>query len=114
MVDLKNILEVVNETLVLPIVILTFLLLIYMGFYLSRYDADVIRSKIFLKYSHFKNAFLLLAAFAFVLVLHVALIYTSQLYIIDLTVIKDLQRFFGLVLSLIMITFVYFLFRSLK
>ncbi|MDD5617078.1 MAG: hypothetical protein PHH85_12860 [Candidatus Methanoperedens sp.] len=114
MVDFKNVLEVANDGLVLPIVIITFLLLTYMVFYLGRKDADLVRSKIFLRYSQFKNAFLLLAAFAFVLVIHVALIYTTQLYFIEASVIGDLQKFFGLVMSLIMITFVYFLFRSLK
>jgi uncharacterized membrane protein YeiB len=113
MVDLKNVLEVANNVLMLPIVIITFLLLTYMVFYLNRKDEDLIRSKIFLRYSQFKNAFLLLAAFAFVLVIHVALIYTPQLYFVEASVF-EVQKFFGLVLSLIMLTFVYFLFRSIK
>ena len=114
MVDFKNVLEVVNDGLLLPIVIITFILLIYMVFYLGRKDADIIRSKIFLRYSDFKNAFLLLAAFAFGLVIHVALIFTTRLYFIDDSLIKDIQKLFGLALSLIMLTFVYFLFRSIK
>jgi len=114
MVDLKNVLEVVNDVLMLPIVIITFVLLIYLIFYLRGKDADLIRSKIFLRYSDFKNAFLLLAAFALGLVIHVALIFTTQLFFIDDSLIDDIQKVFGLVLSLIMLTFVYFFFRCIK
>jgi len=41
MVDLKNVLEVVNDVLMLPIVIITFVLLIYLIFYLRGKDADL-------------------------------------------------------------------------
>lgn len=114
MVDFKNVLEVANDDLVLPIVIITFLLLTYMVSYLGGKETDIIRSKIFLRYSQFKNAFLWLAAFAFVLILHVALIDVTQLFFIDRYTIVVLQKFFGLLLSIIMITFVYFLYRSIK
>lgn len=115
MMDIKNVLEIINEFVVLPITIITFFLLIYVVFYLSKRDPDVVRSRIFLKYSEFKNAFILLAAFAFVLVLHVALIYLPHLYYIEYySIMSDIQRFFGLVLSLIMISFVYVLIKSLK
>jgi len=114
MVGYKNVLDDANDVLVLPIVIITFLLLTYMVFYLRRTDADLIRAKIFLRYSQFKNTFLLLSAFALVLVIHVGLLYTRQLYSIEASVIEDMQKFFGLVLSLIMLTFVYFLLRSIK
>ncbi|MBU4076911.1 MAG: hypothetical protein KKD46_04170 [Euryarchaeota archaeon] len=83
MMDIKNVLEILNELVVLPIIIITFLLLIYAVFYLSKRDSDVVRSRIFLKYAEFKKAFILLAAFAFVLVLHVALIYIPHLYYIE-------------------------------
>ncbi len=113
--DIKNVLEIINEVMILPITILTFLLLIYVVFYLSKRDPDVVRSRIFLKYTEFKNAFILLAAFGFVLVLHVALIYIPHLYSIKYySIISDIQRFFGFVLSLIMITFIYVLIKSLK
>ncbi|VVB89055.1 Uncharacterised protein [uncultured archaeon] len=115
MIDLKNVLEVVNESIVLPIVIIAFLLLIYVVFYLSTRDPDVVRSRIFLKYAEFKKAFILLAAFAFVLVLHVALIYIPHFFQFeDYSFIIYMQRFGGLLLSLIMITFVYVLVKSIK
>ena len=115
MIDIKNVLEVINEFVVLPIIIITFLLLIYVVFYLSKRDPDVVRSRIFLKYAEFKKAFILLAAFGFVLVLHVALIYMQDLYYIKYySIMTDIQRFFGLVLSFIMINFVYLLIKSIK
>ncbi len=115
MIDFKNVLEVVNEWFVLPITIITFILLIYVVYYLGSRDADVVRSKIFLKYAEFKKAFILLAAFAFVLVMHVALIYLPHFYLFeDYPLLRDIQRFFGFLLSLIMITFVYVLIKSIK
>jgi hypothetical protein len=50
MIDIKNALEVINELLVLPIAIITFVVLIYIMIYLWKKDPDVIRSRIFLKY----------------------------------------------------------------
>lgn len=113
--DIKNVLEVLNEFVVLPIIIITFLLLMYVVFYLAKRDPDLVRSRIFLKYAEFKKAFILLAAFAFVLVLHVALIYLPHLYYVEYySIISDVQRFFGLLLSIIMISFVYVLIKSIK
>ena len=115
MMDVKNVLEIINEFVVLPITIITFLLLMYVVFYLNKRDPDVVRSRIFLKYAEFKNAFVLLAAFAFVLVLHVALIYIPHIYHFGYyPFVAFIQRLFGLVLSFIMITFVYVLVKSIK
>ena len=114
MIDIKNVLEVVNELLVLPIAIITFVILIYITIYLWKKDQDVIRSRIFLKYCEIKKAFLLLAAFALVLILHVALIYIPHFFSLNSSfIIEDLQRILGLVLILILITFVYFIYRSI-
>ena len=114
MIDIKNVLEVINELLVLPIAIITFVVLMYITIYLWKKDPDVIRSRIFLKYSEIKKAFILLAAFAFVLILHVALIYIPHFFSLNSSVfIEDLQRILGLVLILILITFVYFIYRSI-
>jgi len=113
MMDIKNVLEVIIETVVLPITIITFFLLVYIVVYLWKKDPDIIRSRIFLKYREFKKAFLLLAVFAFVLILHVSLIYIPHLLLMDSKLIEDVQRIFGLVLALIMITFVYLLFESI-
>ena len=114
MIDIKNALEVINELLVLPIAIITFVVLIYITIYLWKKDQDVIRSRIFLKYCEIKKAFLLFAAFAFVLILHVALIYIPHFFLSNSSsFIDDLQRILGLVLILILITFVYFIYRSI-
>lgn len=115
MIDLKNVLDVVNEGIVLSIVILTFFLLIYIVYYLSTRDPDIVRSRIFLKYEEFKKAFILLAAFGLMLILHVGFIYLPHLlYVDDYPVLINLQKLFGLVLSLIMITFVCVLIKSIK
>jgi hypothetical protein len=114
MIDVKNVLEVINELLVLPIAIITFAVLIYITIFLWKKDQDVIRSRIFLKYCEMKKAFILLAAFAFVLILHVALIYIPHLFISNTFLfIDDLQRILGLVLILILMAFVYFIYRSI-
>jgi len=114
MMDIKNVLEVINELLVLPIAIITFTVLMYITIFLWRKDQDVIRSRIFLKYCEMKKAFILLAAFAFVLILHVALIYIPHFFISNsFFFIDDLQRILGLVLILILLAFVYFIYRSI-
>jgi hypothetical protein len=114
MIDIKNVLEVINGLLVLPIAIITFVVLIYITIYLWKKDQDVIRSRIFLKYCEIKKAFLLLAAFAFVLILHVALIYIPHFFSSESFIfIEDMQRILGLVLILILMTFVYFIYRSI-
>ena len=115
MIDGKNVLEIINEIVVIPVSILTFLLLMYIVVYLWKKDPDVIRSRIFLKYREFKKAFFLLAVFALVLVLHVALIYFPHFFSIGYgNFVYNLQRIFGLVLILILITFVYFIYKSIR
>jgi hypothetical protein len=115
MLDLKNALEIVNEVVVIPVVIFTFFLLIYIVLYLRNKDPDIIRSKIFLKYNEFKSAFLLFALFAFVLILHVSLFYIPHFYSLEENpLLEDVQRFFGLSLTLIMITFVFYIYRIMK
>ncbi len=115
MIYLENALEMIEGIVVIPLALITFFLLIYIVVYLYKKDPDVIRSRIFLKYDEFKKAFLLLAAFAFVLVLHVSLIFVPNFYSLeDSPFIKDIQRFFGVILVLVMITFVYIIFRSIR
>ncbi len=115
MIYLKNALEMIEGIVIIPLAIITFFILIYIAIYLHKKDPDVIRSRIFLKYDEFKKAFSLLAAFAFVLVLHVSLIFVPNFYSFeDNPLIEDIQRFFGLILVLVMITFVYIIFRSIR
>ncbi len=114
MIVLKNVLEFINELLVIPIAIITMVLLMYIAVYLWKKDPDVIRSRIFLKYREFKKAFVLLALFAFGLVLHVSLIYFPRFFLFYSPLITDLQRIFGLVLVLIMLNFAYVIFRTIS
>ncbi len=115
MIYLKNVLEVIDEVVVIPLSIISFFLLIYIVVYLYKKDPDVIRSRIFLKYGEFKKAFLLLAVFAFILIFHVSLIYVPHFYSFeDSPLIEYIQRFFGLILILVMITFTYIIFRNIR
>ncbi len=114
MTDLKNVLEVVNEIAVLPIAIITFFLLISMFIYLRKKDPDLLRSRIFLKYGQFKKAFILLAGFAFLLILHVSLIYIPHFFSFDDPLLELMQEFFGFGMVLTLITFVGTIYYSLK
>jgi hypothetical protein len=115
MIYFKNTLKIIDEVLVIPLAIIIFFLLIYIVIYLYKKDPDVIRSRIFLKYDEFKKAFLVLAAFAFILVLHVSLIFIPHFYSFeDSPLIEYIQRFFGLILVMVMITFAYMIFRSIR
>jgi len=86
--------------------------------YLYTKNSDTIRSKIFLNYSRFRTAFSIFALFALILIIHVALVYDPHmLYSIfncSASMAYELQNFFGLILSLIMITFVGLLYKTIK
>jgi len=113
--DLKNGLEVINEIIVIPVAVISFILLIKVAMFLRTKDPDVVRAKIFLKYRIFRKALVLTAVFAFVLVIHIFLIYFPHFFNSTFGLpIADIQRFFGLVLVFTMISFVYFIYRSIK
>ncbi len=114
MTDLKNVLEVVNEIAVLPIAIITFFLLISMFIYLRKKDPDLLRSRIFLKYGQFKRAFILLALFAFLMILHVSFIYIPHYFSYDDSLLGLAQEFFGFGMVLTLIAFVGTIYISLK
>ena len=113
-----NFLELINSYVIIPISIITFSILVYMVVYIYTKNSDTIRSKIFLNYSRFRTAFSLFALFAFILIVHVALVYDPHmLYFIfncSPSMAYKLQNFFGLILSLIMITFVGLLYKTIK
>jgi len=116
--DIGIILGIIYKILALPLAIITFFILIYIGFYMRNKNPDIIRSRIFLKYHEIRKAILLLIAFAFVLILHMTLIFYPDVsnYISDgsSSFNSNLQRVLGLVLSLILITFVILIYRSIK
>jgi len=116
--DLKIILGILDKIMMLPLAIMTFLILIYMGFYLRTKNPDIIRSRIFLKYHEIRKAILLLIAFAFVLILHMTLIFYPDVsnYISNgsSSFIYNLQRGLGLILIFILITFVILIYRNIK
>lgn len=113
-----NLLDLVNSYVIVPISIITFFILVYMVVYLYTKNPDTIRSKIFLNYSRFRTAFSLFALFAFMLIIHVALVYDPHIFYFILgcspSMAYELQHFFGLLLSLIMITFVGLLYKTIK
>ncbi len=118
MIDALNTFEFVNDIAILPLVIITFIILIYIAIDLSRKNPDVIRSKIFLNYIGFRKAFLWFSIFAFVLLFHVGLIYIPHMFYFILncspSYVYNLQQFLGLILSLIMLAFVYTIYRNIK
>ncbi|HEY9246060.1 MAG TPA: hypothetical protein VIO11_04360 [Candidatus Methanoperedens sp.] len=114
MIDLKNVLDILNKNFVLPIAIITFLLLIYIALYLRTKDADIVRSRIFLKYGEFKNSFITLAIFAFLLVLHVSFIYIPVFFSFYDPMMNDLQHLFGISLALSLIAFVGTIYRTIR
>jgi hypothetical protein len=115
MIELKNVLISIDEIFIMPIAIITFFFLIYVLYYLNKKDPDVIRAKIFLGFSSFKKAFILIAAFAFVLILHISLIYIPHYLDNNFGLpLPQIQHFLGLVLVLVLIAFVYYIYRSIK
>jgi hypothetical protein len=102
----------------MPISIITFFILVYIVIYLYTKNSDTIRSKIFLNYSRFRTAFSLFALFALILIIHVALVYDPHIFSFilncSLSMAYELQHLFGLILSLIMITFVGLLYKTIK
>ncbi len=118
MIDTFNFLEFANEKVDVPFSIITFFFIMYIVVYLRKKNPDIVRSKIFLNFDSFKKSFVLLAVFAFILILHIALLYRPRLFYSVLNCSPlfayNLQRFFGLALSMVMISFVYFIFRSVK
>ena len=112
--NVKNVLEIINEILVIPLSIIIFFLLIYIAIYLRNKEADVIRSRIFLKFKEIKKAFILLVVFAFILLLHVTFIFYPEImeFILgDSSYVNDLQKVLGLVLVIILITFSFIIYR---
>lgn len=113
-----DLLEIINAYVILPISIITFFILVYIVVYLYTKNSDTIRSRIFLNYSRFKAAFSVFVLFAFVLIIHVALIYNPHVFYFILncstTTAYELQHLFGLILSLIMIIFVGLLYKCIK
>jgi len=115
MIGIKNVLQVVNEFVVMTIVIIAFILMIYIAMYLNKKDPDVVRAKIFLNYDKFRKGFLLLSLLGLLLVFHVSLIYLPRYFLLDdYFLVKDLQLFFGLTMAVVMISFVYYLYRSIR
>ena len=118
MISIEGILEVINEIVILPILIITLILLVYIIIYLNKKDPDLIKARIFLKYNEFKKAFLILLLFAFLLILHVVLIYNPHFFYFLLkcssSFAHQLQHFFGLTLSITMVIFAFLIYRITK
>jgi len=115
---IENAFEYINDNLVLPIVLITFLLLTYIEYNFVRKDPDMVKAKIFLKYNTFKKAFLLLVFFSFALLLHVFLIFYPHFLDIIISYspsfIYEVQRILGLILVLILIYFVALIYKVIK
>ncbi|MCG7848119.1 MAG: hypothetical protein MIO93_02930 [ANME-2 cluster archaeon] len=111
--------EFINHYVIIPLTILTFLMLVYFVVYIRKNDPDIIKSKVFLRFDEFKNAFTILAIAAFVLIFHVLLIYLRDL--IDMSSMLELlylfyniQQSLGLLLAILLLIFAYRLFKVVK
>ena len=115
---IENIFEFINDNLVLPIVLITFLLLSYIEYSFLKKSPDVVKARIFLRYDTFKKAFLLLVFFSFGLLLHVVLV--SHPHVLDFMIqyspsfIYEFQRILGLFLVLILVSFVGLIYRIIR
>lgn len=118
MISIEGFLEVINEIVILPILIINLILSIYILISLNKKDPDLIKARIFLKYDEFKKAFLILLLFAFLLILHVILIYNPHfLYLLlncSSSFAQQLQHFFGLALSITIVIFAFLIYRITK
>ena len=118
MISIESFIDVINEIVILPILIITLILLVYIVIYLNKKDPDLIKARIFLKYEEFKKAFSILLLFAFLLIFHVILIYNPHFFYSLLncssSFADQLQHFFGLALSITMVIFAYFIYRITK
>ncbi len=111
--------EFINHYVIIPLTILTFLMLVYFVVYIRKNDPDIIKSKLFLRFDEFKNAFTILAIAAFVLIFHVLLIYLHNLIdmssMLELLVLfSNIQQLLGLALAILLLIFAYILFKVVK
>ena len=109
--------QFINQYIILPLTLVTFILLIYFVYFLGKSDPDLIKSKIFLRFEYFKQAFIILAIAAFALVFHVILIYLHDFITIlgrQSLYISGIQQLLGLVLTILLLLFVYKLFKTVK
>lgn len=116
MVMINETLVVVNEIFIIPIVMIAFFLLMYIGYFLWKKDTDIIKSRIYLRHEKFNRSFQLFSVFAFVLIMHVSLIYIPEYFdhVISGICLIELQEFFGFTLTLIMVFFAYYLYSAVK
>ncbi len=117
MIDVSSAFEFFNEITILPLVIIAFIILVYIAIDLWKKNPDIVRSKIFLNYAGFRKAFFLFSIFAFVLVFHVGLIYYPHIFYFFLqcspSFAYNLQQYFGLILTIIMLIFVLTLYKNI-
>jgi hypothetical protein len=109
--------QFINLYIILPLTLLTFILLLYFVYFLGKLDPDLIKSKIFLRFEYFKQAFIILAIAAFALVFHVILIYLRDFITISSRqslFIFGIQQLLGLILAILLLLFVYRLFKTIK
>lgn len=101
--------EFINQYVILPLITLSFIMILYFIVFLRRNDQDVIKSKIFLKSDEFVKAFTVLAVIALALVFHVFLIYLHHFIVIEtpktLLFISRIQQLLGLVVTLLLVVF---------
>jgi len=111
--------EFINHYVIIPLTILTFLILVYFVVYIRKTDPDIIKSKLFLRFNKFKNAFTILAIAAFVQIFLILSIYLRNL--IDMSsmleilfLFYNIQQLLEFALTILLLVFSYKLLKVVK
>lgn len=111
--------ELINHSVIIPLTILTFLILVYFVIYIRKNDPDIIKSKLFLRFDEFKNAFTILAFASFIQIFLILSTYLRDL--IDMSSMLEIlylfhntQPLLDLALTLLLLFFAYRLLKVVK
>lgn len=102
--------EEVIEFVAIPLVVVSFFLLMRVVHFVYLNDPDMMRSKIFINYDNFRHALLLLSVMAVLLVFHVTFIFLDSPFVIQFRV----QQVLGLFLAVTLTLFAYRLFSVVR
>jgi magnesium-transporting ATPase (P-type) len=102
--------EELIEIIAIPLVFISFLLLMYVVRFVHKNDSDMLRSKLFINYTMFRHAMMLLGAMGILLMLHVILIFIEYPPAIQFHV----QQVLGLALAVTLTLFAYRLFSVVR
>jgi len=108
-----------NQIILTPLVGIAFVLITYVVVHFWTSDPDTVKSKLFLNYDKFKKAFMLFALIAFLLLLHVFLVFIRNYVSSDLLIqygsaMRDIQLILGLIMAIGLTFFAYVVYGITK